>query len=169
MTVAPVEEVASTEPDVPSRWAQLLLKAAGTRRPRAVIGLALVGMLITLICALLVVGAWRDDKWIDSRTGHGIAQVLSVAFDRTAVRFDTPDGAVHIPVDGVLYPQGLEAGERVKVEYDLTQPDALVRVEGRNYTLTFLPVGMILAVTWASVGGLIWWLRRPTERTPATK
>jgi hypothetical protein len=137
-----------------------------------VISLVLVGMLITLICGLLVVGAWRDDRWIESRTGHGVAQVLSVPFDRTAVRFDTPDGAAHIPVDGVLYPQGLEAGQRVKVEYDVTQPDALVRVEGRNYTLTFLPVGMILTVTWASVAALIWWLRRPfrvTGRTPATR
>ncbi|MBV8932271.1 MAG: hypothetical protein JOZ47_08495 [Kutzneria sp.] len=123
-------------------------------------------MVITLVGLLLIVGAWRDDRWIESRTGHATADVLSVAFDRTVVRFDTPDGAAHIPVDGVLYPQGLEAGQRVRVEYDLSQPDALVRVEGRNYALTFLPVGTILVVTWMVVAGAVWWLSRRGPQSP---
>jgi len=98
--------------------------------------------------------------------GRADADVLSAAFDRTVVRFTTPDGAVHSPFNGVLYPQDLQAGQRVQVEFDTAHPNDLVRVAGRDYRLTFLPFGMLFGITWAVAAGLIWWLRRP--RTPAT-
>ncbi|AHI01666.1 hypothetical protein [Kutzneria albida] len=166
-----VEWPGSTEPPVPTRWARFGLDTLPVNRRRWLIAVVVIALLITLIGLLLVVGAWRDDKWIESRPGVQTAEVLSTAFDRTVVRFNTPDGAVHIPIDGVLYPQGLSAGQLVRVEYDSLHPDALVRVAGRTYTLTFLPVGMILAITWAIAAGLIWWLRRPTPTgpTPATR
>ena len=130
------------------------------------IAVVAAAVLITVMGLLLIVGAWRDDHAIDSRLGHADADVLSSALDRTVVRFTTPDGAAHSPFNGVLYPQDLQAGQRVQVEYDTAHPNDLVRVAGRDYRLTFLPVGMLVGITWAVAAGLIWWLRRP--RTPAT-
>lgn len=130
------------------------------------IAVAATAVLLTVMGLLLIVGAWRDDHAIESRLGHADADVLSAAFDRTVVRFTTPDGAAHSPFNGVLYPQDLQAGQRVQVEYDTAHPNDLVRVAGRDYRLTFLPVGMLIGITWAVAAGLIWWLRRP--RTPAT-
>jgi hypothetical protein len=75
------------------------------------------------------------------------------------VRFVTPDGTVNIPDTGVLYPQGLITGERVRIEYDTHNPQ-LARVAGRDYRLAFLPVGMAIAITWAVLAPILWWLRR---------
>ena len=62
---------------------------------------------------LLVVGAWTEDAKIDGHTGHAEAKVVSVSFQRTLVRYQTPDGAEHIPSVGVLYPEGLSEGDTV--------------------------------------------------------
>jgi hypothetical protein len=150
----------------PSRWAFLGLDKLTTRRRVWLIVVVAVALLLTAMSVLLIAGAWRDDHAIESRIGRTDADVLSVAFDRTVVRFTTPDGAAHIPYNGVLYPQDLQTGERVQVEYDTANPDDLVRVAGRDYRLTFLPFGMLVGITWTVAAGLIWWLRRP--RTPAT-
>jgi len=150
-----------------SRWAFLGLEKLTTVRRAWLIGVVTAAVLITAMSLLLIAGAWRDDHAIEANLGHTDADVLSVAFDRTVVRFTTPDGATHSPPLGVLYPQDLQAGQRVQVEYDTTDPDDLVRVAGRDYRLTFLPFGMLVGITWAVAAGLIWWLRRP--RTPATR
>ena len=150
----------------PSRWAFLGLDRLTPSRRAWLVAVVTAAMLITAMSLLLIAGAWRDDHAIQSRLGRADADVLSAAFDRTVVRFTTPDGAAHIPYNGVLYPQDLQTGERVQVEYDTANPDDLVRVAGRDYRLTFLPFGMLIGITWAVVAGLIWWLRRP--RTPAT-
>lgn len=128
-------------------------------------GLGALGALITLIGLLLIVGTFRDDLAIESHIAYANADVLSAGFDRTVVRFTSQDGAVHIPVDGVLYPQGLQTGQLVRVEYDAAQPDVLVRVAGRNFTLTFLPVGMIVGITWAIIAPSMWWLRRSRSKS----
>lgn len=80
------------------------------------------------------------------------------------MRFTSPDGAVHIPSLGVLYPEGLHEGDRVWVEYDRANPD-LVKVAGRGFTLALLPLGIILVLTWIVAGPLLWWLhlRRRAE------
>lgn len=150
----------------PSRWAFLGLDGLAPSRRIWLVAAVTAALLITAMGLLLIAGAWRDDHAIESRLGRTDADVLSVAFDRTVVRFTTPDGAAHIPYNGVLYPQDLQTGERVQVEYDTAHPDNLVRVAGRDYRLTFLPFGMLIGITWAVAAGLIWWLRRP--RTPAT-
>lgn len=111
------------------------------------------------LCLLVLASSWNDDRQIDAHEGKAVADVLSVAFNRTAVRFVTPDGTVAIPSMGVLYPTGLAAGEQVRVEYD-TQNTELARVAGRDFTLAFLPVGTALAVCWAVVGPAYWLLRR---------
>ncbi len=131
------------------------------RRGRRIVAgtLLALGCLFTGLCLLLLVGAWHDDSQIDAHEGHTVADVLSVSFARTAVRFVTPDGTVVIPSTGLLYPSGLATGERVRVEYD-TRDTELVRVAGRDFRLGFLPVGVSLLVGWAVVTPLVWLLRR---------
>jgi hypothetical protein len=133
----------------------------GLGRARRIIALVLVSLaaLISLLCVLVVVASWLDDASINTRTGRATAEVVSVAFNRTVVRFDTPDGAVRIPPDGVLYPEGLEQGELVRVEYDTNNPD-LVRVAGRGAYLSYLPAGSTVLGVWAVVVPALWWLRR---------
>ena len=128
-------------------------------RQIAIRGLLAVGGLITVLGLLLVVAAWVEDGKIDSHTGHADAKVVSVTYQRTLVRYQTPDGAEHIPSVGVLYPEALEEGQVVRVEYDQRDPD-LVRVAGRGASLTFLPVGTTVLASWAVLVPLVWWLRR---------
>jgi hypothetical protein len=118
-----------------------------------------VGCLVTVLGLLVLVGSWLDDSQIDAHEGRAVADVLSVSIGRTAVRFITPDGTVVIPSTGVLYPSGLRAGERVRVEYDTANTE-LVRVAGRDFRLALLPVAMSIVICWAVVGPLLWWLRR---------
>jgi hypothetical protein len=124
-----------------------------------------LGCVVSGLCLLVVIGAWQNDHQIGRHEGHAVADVLSVSFSRTAVRFVTPDGTVVIPPTGVLYPSGLAAGERVRVEYD-AQNTELVRVAGRDFTLSFLPAGLSLVGCWAIVGPLVWFLRREPRVTP---
>jgi hypothetical protein len=131
-----------------------------TRRRVTSIVLLVLGVAITTLSLLVLYACWHDDRDITNHIGRADADVLSVVFNRTAVRFVTPDGTVYIPPNGVLYPEGLAAGERVKVEYDTLEPN-MVRVAGRDFTLAFLPVGSTIAGTWVVIVPLLWWLRRP--------
>lgn len=121
--------------------------------------LLVVACLFSGLCLLLVGASLDDDVQINSHKGGAVADVLSVGFERTVVRFVTPDGTTVIPPTGVLYPTGLKAGEEVRVEYDVLSPD-LVRVAGRGFTLSFLPVAMSLVACWAVVVPAVWLLRR---------
>jgi hypothetical protein len=134
----------------------------------AAVTLLVLGCLFSGLCVLLLVSSWNDDRQINGHEGHAVADVLSVSFNRTAVRFVTRDGTVAIPSNGVLYPTGLAAGERVRVEYD-TRNTELVRVAGRDFRLALLPVGTSLAGCWALVAPVIWLLRRtPKANEPST-
>ncbi len=126
----------------------------------AVLGVA---VLLTVMCVSLVFAAFRNDSAIESHLGTANATVESVAFDRTIIQYQTPDGIVHSPPTGVLYPSGLAAGQLVAIEYDATNPE-LTRVAGRTATLTLLPVGMTVLITWLVAGPLLWWLRRLMKR-----
>jgi hypothetical protein len=136
-------------------------RTAAKRRARRIAAGALlaVGCLVTVLSLLVLVGSWLDDSQIDAHEGRAVADVLSVSVNRTAVRFVTPDGTVVIPSTGVLYPGRLTAGERVRVEYDTANTE-LVRVAGRDFRLALLPAGTSIAICWAVVGPLLWWLRR---------
>lgn len=123
-----------------------------------------VAGLITLLMLVLVLAAYRNDNAIESNLGAANAEVLSVAWDRTIVRFETADGALHISQDGVLYPEGLVEGQLVHVEYDASNPD-LVRVAGRTFTLSLLPTGTTVAITWLVAAPLARWLRRRESPT----
>ncbi|HKN96416.1 MAG TPA: DUF3592 domain-containing protein [Pseudonocardiaceae bacterium] len=131
------------------------------RRGRRIATATLLGLgcLVTVLSLLVLVGSWLDDSQIDAHEGRAVADVLSVSVGRTAVRFVTPDGTVVIPSTGVLYPGGLATGDRVRVEYDTANAE-LVRVAGRDFRLALLPVGLTIAISWAVVGPLLWWLVR---------
>ncbi|MGQ0839247.1 DUF3592 domain-containing protein [Actinokineospora sp.] len=131
---------------------------ARVRRIVAIVLLS-VGTLLTALGVLLVVAAVTEDAAIEEYTGRANAEVVSVAFNRTLVRFQTPDGAEHVPAAGVLYPEALAEGQVVRIEYDLRNPD-LVRVAGRGASLTVLPVVSSLLLVWAVIAGAVWWLRR---------
>jgi hypothetical protein len=122
-----------------------------------------VASLLTLMCVALIFGAIRDDNAIGSHPGTATATVESVAFDRTIIQYQTPDGVVHSPATGVLYPSGLAAGQLVLIEYDTGNPD-LARVAGRSVTSTLAPLGITVLVTWLIAGPLLWWLRRLGKR-----
>ncbi|MFD4672344.1 DUF3592 domain-containing protein [Lentzea sp. NPDC058450] len=132
----------------------------GVRVRRAVCKtLFVVGGVITLVCVLLPIACWRDDVAIEKSMGQAVAQVDSVAFNRTVVRYATPDGRVIIPSQGVLYPAGLAVGDNVRVEYDQTNPE-LVRVAGRTAVLSLLPVGTFLVSVWIVIAAVVTVLRR---------
>jgi len=122
-------------------------------------GLLALAAVITFLGVVLVVAAWTEDISIDSDTGYTRAEVVSVNFTRTLVRFYTPDGAEHIPQTGVLYPADLKEGDVVQVEYRQDNPE-LVRVAGRGAIVTLLPVGLTILVVWAVIVPAAWWLRR---------
>lgn len=138
----------------------MLKPPAGVRVRRVVSRVLLVvGGVVTLVCVLLPIACWRGDVAIESRMGSAAAEVVSVSFNRTVVRYVTPDGRVIIPALGVLYPEGLEPGQRVKVEYDVTNPE-LTRVAGRTASLSFLPVSTFLLAVWVVIGLVVTLLRR---------
>jgi hypothetical protein len=118
-----------------------------------------VGALLTGLGLLLVIAAWTEDIKIDRHTGYANAAVVSVSYQRTLVRFQTPDGAEHIPSVGVLYPEALKEGQVVRVEYDQGSPE-LVRVAGRGFSLTLLPVGTTVLAGWLVLTPIVLWLRR---------
>ncbi len=132
----------------------------GVRVRRAVSrALFIFGGVVTLICVLLPLACWRDDVAIEKRMGEAVAQVDSVAFNRTVVRYATPDGRVIIPSQGILYPDGLAVGDNVRVQYDRANPE-LVRVAGRTAVLSLLPVGTFLAAVWIVIAAVVTVLRR---------
>jgi uncharacterized protein DUF3592 len=114
---------------------------------------------LTFACVMALLGAWVDDRAIDARTGRATAEVVSSSLGRTVIRFVTPDGAVHSPQRGVLYPRGLEPGQLVRVEYDRSDPE-LVRVADRDFQLGLLPVAVGVAVIWLVLTPPALWLRR---------
>ncbi|RJQ77243.1 hypothetical protein D5S17_16185 [Pseudonocardiaceae bacterium YIM PH 21723] len=118
-----------------------------------------LGVLITVMGGLLVVGAATNDYAINRHQGRAVAEVLAVDWRRTVIRFSTPEGEVKTPPFGALYPSDVQKGQLIWVEYDTRNPD-LVRIAGRDWRLSLLPVAELLAATWTVVLGLIWWLRR---------
>ncbi|MBB5954761.1 hypothetical protein FHS29_001331 [Saccharothrix tamanrassetensis] len=128
-------------------------------RPLVVRALLVFGAVVTLIGVILLAACLRDDLAIEKRLGKATAEVVSVSFQRTVVRFATPDGAVHSPAQGVLYPDGLEPGQLVRIEYDTADPE-VARVAERTWTLAVLPIATFLLALWAVLLPLVWWVRR---------
>lgn len=137
------------------------------RRARVIkrvrIGVLILAGLMTLQSLLLVAGAWRNDKAIERDMGVALAEVLSAGPRRSTIEFVTPERVTYRPELGVLYPSELSPGMRIYVEYDKSNPD-LVRVQGRNASLSIIPAGSIFVVVWTVTGtvllGLAWLRRR---------
>jgi hypothetical protein len=138
-----------------------LLRPAGRRAPEIVV---VVGVVVSVLLALVLVGAGRNDAHIDAATGRAVAEVLEGGSrPHVYVRFTTDEGAVLTPEKGVFYPLGLEPGQLVRVEYDRTDPE-LVRVAGRTWTQGLVPVALGLLVLWAVLGPTAWLLARARRR-----
>lgn len=128
-------------------------------RWRGVLGTALLVLpaVITFLSVMVLIGAWRDDVAIRSHLGKATAEVVSVSYGRTIIRFTTADGTVHSPPKGVLYPRGVEPGQLVRIEYDVRNPD-LARIAERGVGDGVLKVLATAAGSWVlAVPG--WWLR----------
>ncbi len=141
-----------------------LIRPAGRRGPEIVVG---VGVVLTVLLALVLVGAARNDAHIDADTGRSVAEVLDGGSSpRTFVRFTAADGAVLTPEKGVFYPRGLQPGQLVRVEYDRSEPE-LVRVEGRSWTVALVPVLLGVLAIWLVLGTAAWSLARLRRRRRA--
>lgn len=131
------------------------------------IGIVVVACLVTLQSALMVLGAWRNDRQIERHMGVAAAEVLSAGPRRSTIEFVTPDRVTYRPELGVLYPSELEPGMNIYVEYDVNNPD-LVRVRDRGASLAIIPAGSIAVVGWLvaalALGGAALIERRVTRR-----
>lgn len=111
---------------------------------------------VTMSSIALVFGCWMSDRAIDRNLGQAVASVRHVDALRTAVDFVDEQGEYRSPPTGLRYPVGLEEGQRVRVEYDTTDPD-IVRVAGRRWTLSVIPALSVFFVGLV-VASLLWWL-----------
>ncbi|WP_219412868.1 DUF3592 domain-containing protein [Pseudonocardia nigra] len=138
------------------------LALAVTRRlPEIVAGLA---VLVTALVAFAIAGSALDDRAIAANPAVAQAEVLEgSSFARTLVRFTVANGEAVVPERGVFYPRGLQPGETVAVEYDVTDPE-LVRVAGRSALTSSVPLLLGVLVVWALLGPLSLWLRRRRAR-----
>ncbi|KAA5833718.1 DUF3592 domain-containing protein [Saccharopolyspora hirsuta] len=118
---------------------------------------------MTAMGVSIIIACFINDRTIEESKGEAVAEVVDTSLTRTAVRFNTDEGRVYIPPNGVLYPADLQTGQLVRVEFDSRNPD-LVRVAGRNAMLSLLPVGSMLAVVWAVLLPLYWLFRRSANR-----
>lgn len=131
--------------------------ALSRRTAEIVFGLA---VLITLLVGFAIAGAVVDERTIAANPATAQAEVLEGSnFMRTLVRFTVANGEVRVPVGGVFYPRGLAPGDRVAVEYDVTDPD-LVKVAGRSALGSMGPLLLAVLVGWAVLGPLAYSIRR---------
>lgn len=115
--------------------------------------------------AVTAVGRRRLAQRQGNRTGYGrrAGRGAQRGPRRSTIEFVTPERVTYRPELGVLYPSELSPGMRIYVEYDKSNPD-LVRVQGRNASLSIIPAGSIIVVVWTVTGtvllGLAWLRRR---------
>jgi hypothetical protein len=119
-----------------------------------------IAVLATVLGLLALAGAAVDDRSISANPGYAQAEVLDGStFARTVVRFTVASGQTVAPEHGVFYPSGLTVGESVAVEYDVANPE-LVRVAGRSALDQAIPLTLCVALVWAVLGPIAFWLRR---------
>lgn len=121
---------------------------------RVQIVLLVLGVVVTTMGLVLVAGCHRNDRQIDENRAMVMADVVSADRLHAAVNFQTPDGQFHSPRLGLLYPTELTQGQRISVEYDVTNPD-LARPAGRSWTLAIIPALSIAVVGWLVVGAVM--------------
>lgn len=121
-----------------------------------------LGAIAVIICGSMVVTSAIDDARIASDKSIATAEVTSINTFRTYVRFRDERGNYHQPSVGLKYPTGLTVGQRVAVEYEGDNPEN-VKVQGRGWTLAFIPALSSIAVV-LTVVGILWLLVRRLER-----
>jgi hypothetical protein len=148
----PAEPAAPATPATPAR---LIPRRWRRRVVQLLAGLYLVA---SLVCASLVVNAALSDISIARDRGSAIAEVVSTG-GNTVVRYTDEQGRVQTPQRGLKYPTGLQAGQRVRVEYQRSDPDN-VKVAGRGWTLALLPAlssWLVVTAVAAVPAGVLWW------------
>ncbi|MEJ4112906.1 DUF3592 domain-containing protein [Corynebacterium kroppenstedtii] len=131
------------------------------RRWRQVV--ALIVLLMGLVCTAMVVGPIYNDIVVNKDKETAIATVHHVGPLHTAISFRDRSGEYHSPDKGVLYPGGLNDGQKVWVEYSRSDPDT-VRVKGRTWTLSLLPALSTFIVTMLLSTGAIAVINRRADR-----
>lgn len=126
------------------------------RVKQVVIGLAAI---VILVCGGMIVTSAIDDYAISRDKGEATAEVVSVQTLRTTVRFRDADGNFRQPEEGLKYPSGLIEGQNVRVEYQVSDPEN-VKVQGRGWTLAFLPALSSMTVGLAVCAVLMLLIRR---------
>jgi hypothetical protein len=121
---------------------------------RIQIGLLTIGAIVTTMMAIMVAGSYRDDALIDADRATAVAEVVSATPTKATVSFSTPDGMFHSPRLGVFYPGRLAVGQRISIEYSSTDPE-LVRVSGRDASLSILPALSVLIYSWLVIGAIM--------------
>ncbi|MFW0788697.1 hypothetical protein [Gordonia sp. CPCC 205333] len=109
-----------------------------------------IGAVVTAIAVVLVAGCHHNDSQIDANKGTVIADVVSADALHAAVNLQTPDGQIYSPRLGLLYPTELAVGDRISVDYDITNPD-LARPTGRDWKLSLTPALSIAVIGWLAV------------------
>ncbi|MCF8604739.1 hypothetical protein L5I01_15385 [Gordonia sp. HY442] len=122
-----------------------------TVQRRVQITLAALGVVVTLIGAVIVAGAYRNDAKIDANKATAVAEVISADRLHAAVNFVTPDGVLRNPKLGLLYPTRLSTGQRILVDYDASDPDTLARPADRGASLSIRPALSVVAAGWVVV------------------
>lgn len=118
--------------------------------------LVLVLYAVVMLGAVAMVGGpLLNDRTINADPGRALATVTGTSWLRTTVEFRDEDGIYHSPSTGLLYPTGLGPGQRVWVTYAKETPD-LVKVEGREWTLSVIPA-LSVAFVGTLAAGLLWW------------
>lgn len=116
--------------------------------------LLLIGVVITTMGLVMIAGCHRNDKQIDANLATVTADVVSADALHAAVNFQTADGQFHSPRLGLLYPTELTQGQRIRVDYDATNPD-LARPTGRSWTLSIIPGLSVAVIGWVLVGAVM--------------
>ncbi|WCZ37368.1 DUF3592 domain-containing protein [Corynebacterium heidelbergense] len=119
---------------------------------RAAQAIVAFGIFAILVCSGLVISSGIDDARIARDRARAVATVVSADGTRTTVRFRDANGNYYQPDTGLKYPVGLQTGQRVRVEYQASDPKN-VKVEGRSWLLAFRPAlsSLALALVIAAV------------------
>ncbi|WP_287001645.1 DUF3592 domain-containing protein, partial [Gordonia sp. UBA7860] len=132
-----------------------------------------LGMVVTAMCLVLIVACFRNDAEIEKHKATVTADVVYADRLHANAYFQTPDGSVHSPRLGLLYPTELTAGQRIRVDYSTANPD-LAKPTGRTAVLSIVPAVSVAVLGWIVVGALMlgvaefsrrWGRRRAALRT----
>ncbi len=146
------------------------MRAGIVRRGRQLVLLLWAAALLGAVA--LVGGPYLNDRSINEDPGRALATVTGVSRVRTTVDFrDEQQGIYHSPPTGLLYPTGLGEGQRVWVTYAKGNPE-LVKVEGREWTLSVIPAFSVALVATV-IAAVLWWaigrVTRPRPGSPEVR